>query len=630
MTGNDKKRYVEKVTYVGDLRLIGLVYNGLSKTPMGYLVFVERTNTTRTVTLDVLISMYNRYKFSNIEITGNRHEDIKCTECSIDKLHKFIISNNNYQSIGNNSLYILGQIFDKRNKKLGYRVIASNGKIVDMSVDELNEYMNKDVEISNMHSIGTGAKGLTANKQDLTIKIVREEVKSPKKGTDVGGKAVINKDLNNYGLKVKEENKEKFKIRMFENFFSCLECRPDDPVRQYHLPRGSFLDKKSNLCIERGDVKLASEKLLEFYKLYAYKYCNTDAEKGLFKRHYEIAKSHVGKLIMSDIIFLSQFLVRDNYIAKNIHSWWLHSSDFVRKSSARFCGNNDFIIDDIYSFVANVKVNDSKDFEDYRNYTYKSFDCSSLSELLNLETNYNYADFYAGLVNSRQFSKHSRSKIKDRFNKYKDTLISASNRSFVDENAKCLGDLALAMHYERLVKAVVLIDRLNWGTSSDKYKSKLTIDAACLELLCMVGKVCSPAIYNYYKSKYFDRLNFGDDFSYLDDAIHNINCDGLVIDLNNNRYLYTFYRTGCFRYDDFITKFKSYDYQEMYALQRRRHFIADLRSAFISDIYGALLPFASDNLCNYFDNVLNELKDYNTWYKEPYFTGNEKYAFDLG
>ena len=133
----------EVVHYKGELRIVGQVVNQLSdKDPIGYVIMVEKTQQFKMYTVEQTKVLLNRFKFVNAALENGK---IVNTECSMTRMPKF---NTNMQVIGNHGIIILGEIVDS-GKKVGYRAMDTNAKIVDIEEHEIVKLSGNGVEIIN-------------------------------------------------------------------------------------------------------------------------------------------------------------------------------------------------------------------------------------------------------------------------------------------------------------------------------------------------------------------------------------------------------------------------------------------------------------------------------------------------
>ena len=585
-----KQKYVEEISYVGDLRLVGLVYqdkNSTNSDPIGYVVFVEKTNQTRTVQLPVLLSMYARYKFSNIEIGSTKQPtfaDIVCTECAKEKLLRFTMERGTLASIDGNSMYIIGTIFDEKDRKQGYRVLTNMGKVADISMEDTKKYMQTGVQISNMHTDKEG--NISSNKQDKTIKIV---VKKP----------ILDKSkLNNYGNLTTQSNKDKYLIRLASdlNYMAYSDAREYMMGKLY--PQGSYAKyapeySSRQLIKPKTAHELNGELLLKILKTEVFAYCKTDAEKAYFKKHYKDAQKtykEKNQILNKDMFVMVQFLYRNSNV-KRFDIRFRNVDEYYA-----FVNRNTPVIPELKPYISvrilakdRLKYNIAPDapipfdensdgFIQYKTYPavdnrYKYLSKNAFAKVKSFDK-YEQTLGIEGFFEQMHHNKHRA------FSDYLEFMLSPENLKFIKKQGKCFGDFALAYHFEHLIKCYYNFE--DFCASHDMSNPTNHPDAieyareekAELEFVSIVGSVCAPEIYKYYKNKY-------------PDAVPNVDTKGLTINSSNNNVLYKYYKTGFMMF---------YRPQEIGK--------EGMKNAF-EDLYAAILPFASENLCGWIEEKLN-------------------------
>lgn len=162
--GNNAK-VSEKVHYKGELRIVGQVVNQLSdKDPIGYVIMVEKTQQFKMYTVEQTKALLNRFKFVNAALEGGK---IVNTECSMNRMPKF---NTNMQVIGNPGVIILGEIVEG-GRKVGYRAMDTNAKIVDIEEHEVVRLHGNGIEIINAKIVTRGSNStptVSAIKSEFT------------------------------------------------------------------------------------------------------------------------------------------------------------------------------------------------------------------------------------------------------------------------------------------------------------------------------------------------------------------------------------------------------------------------------------------------------------------------------
>jgi hypothetical protein len=180
---NKKENVIEKVHYLGDLRIVGTVSNG--KQTIGYVIMQEKTKKFKMYTIEQTKVLLQKFKFVNAELVGNK---IINTECSMDRLFIF---DTNMRVVDNPGIMIIGEIIED-NKKVGYRVMDVNASIIDLPEEallKLVDYAKLSTSLINAKVVtGNGSKKpyISAIKTEFT-KIEKEKVEvktsKPKKDT---------------------------------------------------------------------------------------------------------------------------------------------------------------------------------------------------------------------------------------------------------------------------------------------------------------------------------------------------------------------------------------------------------------------------------------------------------------
>lgn len=162
--GNATKT-TETVHYKGELRIVGQVVNQLTdKDPIGYVVMVEKTQQFKMYTVEQTKALLTRFKFVNAALENGK---IINTECAMSRMPKF---NTQMSVIGNHGIIILGEIVDG-GKKVGYRAMDTNAKIVDIEEHEIVKLNSNGVSIINAKIVkrdNSTAPSVSAIKSEFT------------------------------------------------------------------------------------------------------------------------------------------------------------------------------------------------------------------------------------------------------------------------------------------------------------------------------------------------------------------------------------------------------------------------------------------------------------------------------
>ena len=123
----------ERIEYRGELRIIGQIVNSITDTiPIGYVIMVEKTHAIRNASIEQTKILLKKCKFVNAKLENDK---IVNTECSMDKLVKF---DRNRNVLEKDKLTVLGEIvITDGDFPTSYRILNENGRIVDVSEDDL-------------------------------------------------------------------------------------------------------------------------------------------------------------------------------------------------------------------------------------------------------------------------------------------------------------------------------------------------------------------------------------------------------------------------------------------------------------------------------------------------------------
>lgn len=182
--GKGTKKVIEKVEYKGEYRIVGTVWNG--KDNVGFAVVDIKTYAMRLFTTVQTRELLTRFKFENAELIAN---EVKNTECSMDRLIKFDTQNN---VIGNAGITILGKLFDDKEKVLGFRVMDANGKVIDISENDIVQLVKRNrFGLINAKSVPTqtglfisAIKGNFKRIEKLAVEVEKEIEANTKKNAE--------------------------------------------------------------------------------------------------------------------------------------------------------------------------------------------------------------------------------------------------------------------------------------------------------------------------------------------------------------------------------------------------------------------------------------------------------------
>lgn len=175
----------EKVHYKGELRIIGQVVNNLSDTePIGYVVMTEKTQQFKMYTVAQTKSLIQRFKFVNAAIENNK---IVNTECAMTRLPKF---NTKMSVIGNFGIIILGEIIDG-DKKLGYRAMDTNARIVDIDEAEVIRLHGNGIDIINAKIVSRNNREIVSAIKTEFTKIEKSKLADMRKANKLSEKTLL-------------------------------------------------------------------------------------------------------------------------------------------------------------------------------------------------------------------------------------------------------------------------------------------------------------------------------------------------------------------------------------------------------------------------------------------------------
>ena len=161
---NNNTKVREKIHYLGDFRIVGqIVATKSSKAILGYVVMNEKTKKFKAYTVEQTTALIRKFKFVNAELKPNN--DIVNTECAMTSMPKY---NLNLQVIDNFGVIILGEIV-VNDKSAGYRVIDTNGRVVDLRENDVLVLSARGVNILNAKIVNKDSKQyISAIKKEFT------------------------------------------------------------------------------------------------------------------------------------------------------------------------------------------------------------------------------------------------------------------------------------------------------------------------------------------------------------------------------------------------------------------------------------------------------------------------------
>ena len=122
-----------------DFRLIGRLFDKNSHSKqIGYVIYFEKSRWVSHITYETTYNAISTYKINNIKLSENG--EICCTDCDIDSLPRYVLDRG-IQSIDKDiKIYILCPLRVDR-VITGYKVITSTLKVLDFTVDDIQDYI---------------------------------------------------------------------------------------------------------------------------------------------------------------------------------------------------------------------------------------------------------------------------------------------------------------------------------------------------------------------------------------------------------------------------------------------------------------------------------------------------------
>lgn len=260
---NEKFDTIEKVNYLGDLRIIGCVIDSQG-TDIGYVIMTEKTQKFKMYTIPQTISLIARFKFVNAKLEGGK---VTNTECSMSRLPKFDMYFNVVSP--QPTLTVLGEIFENK-KHIGYRVLDKFGKIVDISEGEL-------INLYNLNYMIVNAKVVCYTGHDPIISAIKGEF------TKIEKKSVEPKDNKNTVESIKER-KRNYRNQLHINKL-LNEIMPNAIIRYIGGTGGSFNTRLYSRSDNFNYLDLSREAKILVTEIYGKGVVKlTDKDKDLIKQ----------------------------------------------------------------------------------------------------------------------------------------------------------------------------------------------------------------------------------------------------------------------------------------------------------------------------------------------------------
>lgn len=323
---------IEKPEYKGQYRILGTINNRIGKADkvVGYVVINELNLDAKTLSIEQTRVLMRQKKFSNAKILNDK---IVNTECSMDKLYKYVLLENGQVICNDNRYTIMGQLMNNSNK-VGYKLINCNRRVVYVNLSEikkvlssrygLDSFCNASVKNSN------GSYIVSAIKEPFTvINIIekeKEKVERVKIGTDEKKLyrlnnhlyQVINKYLHSISINT-------LRIEAYGIVGNMAMLNKDNQSLICSVPRGRKKASNSNEAVKWAieDLSLIQENILSSSKQLKNKV------QTLKKGSSQVTNAQINEVI----IYAYGLLVAE--LTKNINNIdkWLLKHKFVENNN---------------------------------------------------------------------------------------------------------------------------------------------------------------------------------------------------------------------------------------------------------------------------------------------------------
>lgn len=158
LKGHPNTKVIEKTKYKGELRILGII-NDSSKKTIGYVIFVEKTFQNKSFTIEQTKELLKRFKFSNAQLDGDK---IVNTECSMDKLYKYLVNPNGQMICNDTRKTIIGQLMFN-NEKIGYKLTDCTGRVISIKSAEINSIIKNSINNRDNLFVNASVKEVSAN-----------------------------------------------------------------------------------------------------------------------------------------------------------------------------------------------------------------------------------------------------------------------------------------------------------------------------------------------------------------------------------------------------------------------------------------------------------------------------------
>lgn len=266
---------IEKPEYKGQYRILGTINNRIGKADkvVGYVVINELNLDAKTLSIEQTRALMRQKKFSNAKILNDK---IVNTECSMDKLYKYMLLESGQVICNDNRYTIIGQLMNNSNK-VGYKLINCNRRVVYVNLSEikkvlssrdgLDSFCNASVKNSN------GSYIVSAIKEPFTVIniIEKEKEKVERVKIDTDEKKLYR--LNNHLYQVVNKYLHNISLNTLKTRYYKLDCNMAMLNKQNQslicsVPRGRKKASNNNEAVKWAieDLSLIQENILSSSK----------------------------------------------------------------------------------------------------------------------------------------------------------------------------------------------------------------------------------------------------------------------------------------------------------------------------------------------------------------------------
>ena len=482
---NCNVKTVEKVHYLGDLRIVGQVMNNMSdKDPIGYVVMTEKTQKFKMYTVNQTISLLNKFKFVNAELKDGK---IVNTECAMSRIPKY---STNMRVIGNPGVIILGEIIDK-DKLIGYRALDTNGRIADLVENELITLNNNGIDIINAKIVTKNSKSYVSAIKGEFTKIEKSHIKNLKhtesKEFAWRKQMHVNKWLNYLGLRI-----------MRYTFIGEGSIINDNILARYpereQIYGGGYLDlnreatilakevytSKNGVILSKEDVELFKKIVKEVPHL---------QQLGYNKQGRYVSPNESDKFF---IALIAQFILNSkthqDKLVEQVYSKGIRNSSFIKKvlESGYACKS----FKETYNRIRMAEYNYNKKQED--NYVTEEHK-KKMFKTKTFVTAKDIAQLGFAISESNRGYKFNTDTNSCKTLLYLGDII-GDDYSEYTKLSRCLGDLASIAYVEKLIN-----NFYDYNLSGDEIR-------AAIEMIIAVSYIFNSEAMKRYTEKNIERL----------------------------------------------------------------------------------------------------------------------------